>query len=63
VLKQIQEVSALFRTTADRVEIPIAQTDLERAIIGIVDGMPSEEVESETDVTQRTRHLRDFSYK
>ena len=39
-LRPIPEICSLFCGTANAVEVLIAQTDLGRAIIGVVDGMP-----------------------
>jgi hypothetical protein len=62
-LKQVPEVCSLFCATANPVEVLVAQTDLGRAIIGVVDGLPPAGVESAEDEAIRKRLLRTLGYK
>jgi hypothetical protein len=62
-LKQVPEVCSLFCATANAVEVLVAQTDLGRAIIGVVDGMPPAGIESDVDEAARKSLLRTLGYK
>ena len=62
-IKQVPEVCHIFAATANAIEVIVAQTDLGRAILGVVDGEAPLGVETEADVTERKRLLRDLGYK
>jgi adenosine/AMP kinase len=62
-LKQIPEVCSVFCATANAVEVLVAQTELGRAVIGVVDGMPPAGIESEADEVSRKTLLRTLGYK
>jgi adenosine/AMP kinase len=62
-LKQVPEVCSIYCATANPVEVVVAETALGRAIVGIVDGSAPAGVETEADVADRRRLLRDIGYK
>jgi adenosine/AMP kinase len=62
-LKQVPEVCSIYCATANPVEVVVAETDLGRAIIGVVDGSPPAGVESDEDVAARKQLLRSIGYK
>lgn len=62
-LKQVPEVCTVYCATANSVEVLVAQTDLGRAIIGVVDGLPPAGIESADDETDRRHLLRELGYK
>jgi hypothetical protein len=62
-LKQVPEVCGIYCATANPVEILVAETDLGRGIVGVVDGMPPSGVETEADVAERKQLLRTIGYK
>jgi adenosine/AMP kinase len=62
-LKQVPEVCGILCATANRVEILVAETDLGRGIVGVVDGMPPAGVETDDDVAERRQLLRTIGYK
>jgi uncharacterized protein len=62
-LKQVPEVCHVFCATANPVEVLVAETDLGRGIVGVVDGFVPAGVESETDVAERKALLRAIGYK
>jgi len=62
-LKQVPEVCTIFCATANPVEIVVAETDLGRGIVGVIDGMPPAGVETEADVADRMALLRRIGYK
>ncbi len=62
-LKQVPEVCTLFCATANPVEIVVAQTDLGRAVVGVVDGLPPAGIETAADEAERKALLRRLGYK
>jgi adenosine/AMP kinase len=62
-LKQVPEVCGLYCATANQVEVLVAETDLGRGIVGVVDGMPPAGVETDDDVADRKQLLRTIGYK
>lgn len=62
-IKQVPEVCSIYAATANPLEIIIAETKQGRAIIGVVDGMKSKGIETETDVKARKVFLRQIGYK
>lgn len=62
-LKQVPEVCGIHCATANPVQLVVTQTDLGRAILGVVDGSPPAEVETDADVTARKELLRAIGYK
>ena len=62
-LKQVPEVCGIFCATANPVEIVIAETDLGRGIIGVIDGRMPTGTETDADVTDRKQLLRTIGYK
>ena len=62
-LKQVPEVCRVFCATANPVELVVAQTELGRGILGVVDGLVPEGVETDGDVSDRKLLLRQIGYK
>lgn len=62
-LQQVPEVCTIFCATANPVEVVVAETDLGRAVLGVVDGLPPAGVETEADEADRVRLLRELGYK
>ena len=62
-LKSVPEVCTIYCATANPLEVLVAQTDLGRGILGVVDGMPPAGIETREDQTQRHALLRSFGYK
>lgn len=62
-LKQVPEVCTIFCATANPVEILVAETDLGRGILGVVDGLPPAGVEVPADEEARKALLRRIGYK
>lgn len=62
-LKQIPEVCSIACATANQVEAIVAETDLGRALLGVVDGMPPAGIESDADEADRKSLLRSIGYK
>jgi hypothetical protein len=62
-VKAVPEVCRIFCATANPVQVVVAETEVGRAILGVVDGGSPLGVETEQDVTDRKALLRHFGYK
>jgi adenosine/AMP kinase len=62
-LKQVPEVCSIFCATANPVQVVVAETDLGRGILGVIDGLAPVGVETEQDVVERKQLLRTIGYK
>jgi adenosine/AMP kinase len=62
-IKNVPEVCRIFCATANPVEVIIAETELGRGILGVIDGFASKGIETEEDIQHRKEMLRQFGYK
>jgi len=62
-VKNVPEVCRIFCATANPVEVIIAESDLGRGVLGVIDGHKSLGIETEVDIEQRKALLRKFGYK
>lgn len=62
-LKQVPEVCSIFCATANPVQVVVAETELGRGILGVIDGLAPAGVETDHDVVERTQLLRTIGYK
>ena len=62
-LKQVAEVCTIYCATANSVEVVLAETDLGRGVLGVIDGSVPLGVETDRDVTDRKSFLRSDGYK
>ncbi len=62
-VKQVPEVCTVFAATANPLEVLVAETDLGRAVIGVVDGLPPAGIETDADEADRKHLLRELGYK
>ena len=62
-VKNVTEVCRVFCATANPTEVIIAETDLGRAILGVVDGVKTKGTETEEDIRIRKQFLRTIGYK
>jgi adenosine/AMP kinase len=62
-LKEVPEIVTIYCATANPIEIIYVQTEMGRAIIGIVDGFSSKDIEKEEDIIERQKLLRKIGYK
>jgi len=62
-IKGCREVCRVFCATANRLQVLVAETDLGRGVIGVIDGEPPLGVETEDDVRKRKEFLRMIGYK
>lgn len=62
-IKQCPEICSIFCATANPVEVIIAETELGRGVLGVVDGYKPRGIEGEKDVKARKEFLRKIGYK
>lgn len=62
-IKGLQEVCGIFCATANPLEAIVAETDLGRGIMGVIDGYPPKGVEDASKKEARRMLLRRFGYK
>ncbi|HAJ32900.1 MAG TPA: adenosine monophosphate-protein transferase [Candidatus Atribacteria bacterium] len=62
-VKRCSEVCSIFCATANEVEVIIAETDLGRGVLGVIDGNSPKGVETDKDVQERKEFLRMIGYK
>ncbi len=62
-IKMLPEVCRIFCATANPVEVIIADSDLGRGILGVIDGIKTRDVENDTDIQNRKEFLRTIGYK
>lgn len=62
-LKAVPEVCRIYCATANAVDVIVAETELGRGVLGVVDGESPLGVETAEDVQERMRLLRTIGYK
>jgi len=62
-VKNVPEVCRVFCATANPVEAIVAETDLGRGILGVIDGFASKGIEGESEIAERKSLLRAIGYK
>ena len=62
-VKDVPEVCTIFCASANEVEVLVAETELGRGIIGVVDGQTPLGVENDEHVKKRKELLRRIGYK
>ncbi len=62
-VKMVPEVCGIYCATANQVQILVAENELGRGILGVIDGVTPLGVEQEKDVAERKALLRRFGYK
>ena len=62
-VKNCPEVCRIFCATANQVEIVLGETELGRAVLGVVDGNSPLGVEGKEDIDDRKKFLRIIGYK
>jgi hypothetical protein len=63
IVKSVPEVCGVFCATANPVEVVVAETNLGRGILGVVDGASPLGVEADEDIAWRKGFLRMIGYK
>ena len=62
-IKMVPEVTHIFCATANPVQVIIAETELGRGILGVIDGEKTRGIEGDDDITWRKGFLRTIGYK
>jgi hypothetical protein len=62
-IKQVPEVCNIYAATANPLEVIVTETEQGRGILGVVDGLKSRGIETESDVKARKEFLRKIGYK
>lgn len=62
-IKDCPEVCRIFCATANPVEVVLGETELGRAVLGVVDGNSPLGVEGDEDIADRKKFLRTIGYK
>ncbi|MDD4894443.1 MAG: adenosine-specific kinase [Candidatus Omnitrophica bacterium] len=62
-VKAIPEVCVIYCASANPVEVIIAETDMGRGILGVIDGARPKGIESAEDIEWRKGFLRKIGYK
>jgi len=62
-IKSVPEVCSIYCATANPVEVIVAETELGRGILGVVDGLKSKGIETDRDIDDRKLFLRKIGYK
>ena len=62
-IQAVPEVCTIFCATANPVEVIVAETELGRGVLGVIDGSSPKDVESAEESTQRREFLRRIGYK
>lgn len=62
-VKMAPEVCRIFCATANPAQVIVAESDLGRGILGVIDGMATTGIETEADVAKRKGFLRMIGYK
>jgi hypothetical protein len=62
-IKQVSEVCHIFCATANPTEVLVAETEMGRGILGVVDGVSPKGIEAEEDIAWRKAFLREIGYK
>jgi len=62
-IKNVAEVCSVFAATANPLTVIVADNGTGRGVIGVIDGLKPNGVESEDDITWRKNLLRTIGYK
>ncbi len=62
-LKDVPEVCRIYCATANPLEVVVADAESGRGILGVIDGSPTVDVESEEDKEWRKEFLQNIGYK
>jgi adenosine/AMP kinase len=62
-LKNIAEVCTVYCASANPVEVIIAESEMGRGVLGVIDGLKPKGIESAEDIAWRKEFLRKIGYK
>ncbi|MFQ5837715.1 MAG: adenosine-specific kinase [Thermoplasmata archaeon] len=62
-IKDVPEVCNIYCATANPLTVVVAEDDMGRGVLGVIDGERSKGIEKEEDVRERRSFLREIGYK
>ena len=62
-IKNVSEVVHIFCATANPLEVIVAETDMGRGVLAVVDGQAPLDIETDEDKKERAAFLRTIGYK
>lgn len=62
-VRAVQEVCGIYCASANPVQVIVAATDQGRGILGVIDGIHTQGIETDDDIAARKALLRGFGYK
>ena len=62
-VRGVQEVCGIYCASANPVQVIVAETEQGRGIMGVIDGIHTQGIETEQDIAERKALLRRFGYK
>lgn len=62
-VKAVPEVCRIFCATANPVEVIVGETEQGRGVLGVIDGIRTQGIETDEDAADRKALLRRFGYK
>ena len=62
-VKNVPEVCRVFCATANPVEVVVAESEQGRGILGVIDGLKTQGLETDADIEYRKNFLRKIGYK
>ena len=62
-IRNLDEVCRIFCATANQLQIVVAETDLGRGVLGVIDGQTPLGIEGDEDRKERIDFLRQIGYK
>jgi adenosine/AMP kinase len=62
-IKDVPEVCSIYCATANPVQVIVAESELGRGVLGVIDGFPPKGVETAEDAGTRREFLRMIGYK
>ncbi|HCA80483.1 MAG TPA: hypothetical protein DEP53_12195 [Bacteroidetes bacterium] len=63
VIKNLPEVCNIYCATANPVEVIVAESTQGRGILGVIDGLKTQGIETDADIKTRKEFLRKIGYK
>jgi len=61
-VKQLPTVANVYLATSNHFQVIVAETDLGRAVVGVVDGTAADHIENAEEKLERKRLVREFGY-
>ncbi|MCK4477820.1 adenosine-specific kinase [Candidatus Bathyarchaeota archaeon] len=62
-IKNVSEVCTIYAATANPLQVVVCETGKGRGVLGVIDGLKSKGIETESDVKARKEFLRKIGYK